>query len=288
MHTPEPAGTAEAFFLPRDGGGQRYCLLHRPPAGMRVRGALLYVHPWCEEMNKSRRMAALQARDLAARGWWVLQIDLLGCGDSSGDFGDARWAAWIDDVRAAARWLRERVDAPLWLWGLRVGTLLAADAVRDIEGVHGLLLWQPLAAGRSALQQFLLLLAAGAMQSGAAGAALREARAAFAAGQEVDVAGYTLAPGLAAALEGATLEVPARVRAIALLEVQGGGVPAAPTPTLARLAQAWQAAGHEVRHVAVVGPAFWQTTEIEDAPELIAATVRALQALEEPKPTVRA
>jgi len=33
-------------------------------------------------MNKSRRMAALQARVFAAMGFGVLQIDLFGCGDS--------------------------------------------------------------------------------------------------------------------------------------------------------------------------------------------------------------
>jgi len=281
LHTPEPAGSTEAFFLPRDGGGQRYCLLHRPPAGLRVRGAMLYVHPWCEEMNKSRRMAALQARDLAAHGWWVLQIDLLGCGDSSGDFGDARWPAWTADLHAAARWLRERVDAPLWLWGLRAGALIAADAARDIEGgVHGLLLWQPVTSGSTVLQQFLMLLAAGAMQSGAAPAAMREARAALAAGQQVQVAGYELAPALAAALEGATLEVPAAVRAVVMLEVLAAGVP--PSPALARLAPTWMQGGRDVRHAAVVGPAFWQTTEIEDAPDLIAATSGALQSPDGP------
>ncbi len=71
-----------------------------------MRGAVVYVHPFAEEMNKSRRMAALQSRALAAAGFAVLQIDLLGCGDSSGDFGDASWDEWIDDVLLAVRWLR--------------------------------------------------------------------------------------------------------------------------------------------------------------------------------------
>ncbi len=57
-------------------------------------------------MNKSRRMAALQARAFAAMGFGVLQIDLFGCGDSSGDFSDARWDIWKQDLaiaRAVAR-----------------------------------------------------------------------------------------------------------------------------------------------------------------------------------------
>jgi len=43
-------------------------------------------------MNKSRRMVALQARALAGRGFAVLQMDALGCGDSAGDMQDATWA----------------------------------------------------------------------------------------------------------------------------------------------------------------------------------------------------
>jgi alpha/beta superfamily hydrolase len=41
-----------------------------------------------EELNKSRHVAAAQARAFAAAGYSVLQIDLYGCGDSSGDFGE--------------------------------------------------------------------------------------------------------------------------------------------------------------------------------------------------------
>ncbi|MBK8384562.1 MAG: hypothetical protein IPL11_02315 [Candidatus Accumulibacter sp.] len=41
--------------------------------------------------NKSWRIVPLQARALATAGYAVLQIDLMGCGDSSGDFGDATW-----------------------------------------------------------------------------------------------------------------------------------------------------------------------------------------------------
>ncbi|WP_229425321.1 hypothetical protein [Massilia sp. Se16.2.3] len=83
----EPArAPADAFFLDTQ-GGRRFCLYHAPIG--ECRGALVYVHPFAEEMNRSRRMAALQARALAARGIGVLQLDLHGCGDSVGDFGDA-------------------------------------------------------------------------------------------------------------------------------------------------------------------------------------------------------
>src|SRR5687768_8838655 len=86
---PDRCMRTEAMFLSAPHGGRRFCLLHMPSRP--ARALVVYVHPFAEEMNKSRRMAALQARALAASGHAVLQIDLLGCGDSSGDFGDASW-----------------------------------------------------------------------------------------------------------------------------------------------------------------------------------------------------
>ena len=99
LASPEPA---RPFFLQR-GSRQLFCL-HYAPAGA-SRGAVVHVPAFAEEMNKSRRMASLQARALAAQGWHVLQLDLLGTGDSEGDFGDATWADWMDDVAEARRWL---------------------------------------------------------------------------------------------------------------------------------------------------------------------------------------
>ncbi|MEP6965262.1 MAG: hydrolase 2, exosortase A system-associated, partial [Polaromonas sp.] len=116
-------------------------------------------------MNKSRRMAALQARALAGAGFDVLQIDLLGCGDSSGDFGDATWQSWVSDVVQACHWLQNRSDmhdagstpAQLWLWGLRAGCLLAVEAARQLKRPCNFLFWQPPASGKTLLQQFLRL-----------------------------------------------------------------------------------------------------------------------------------
>ena len=113
---------AKAFFLPRTGepaSGQLFCLYH-PPQGD-CRGAVLYVPPFAEEMNRARRIAAQQARALAALGYGVLQPDLGGTGDSSGDFGEARWDSWKDDLAACCAWLGERIAQPPVLWCLRLG-----------------------------------------------------------------------------------------------------------------------------------------------------------------------
>jgi exosortase A-associated hydrolase 2 len=273
----------EPFFLTLGEGalGQRFALHHAPHTGP-AQGLVVYVHPFAEEMNKSRRMAALQARALAAAGYAVLQVDLLGCGDSGGDFADATWAQWVDDVVHACGWLRHRhappagqAPPPLWLWGLRVGCLLAVEAAAKIDGECSFLFWQPTTAGNTALQQFLRLKLAGELLDGNAKGAMATLRQQLADGQAAEIAGYSLNPALAVGLERTALRPFARPFHVEWLEVTtsaDGGL----SPASARCAEHWQQAGCQVRTRVVTGPAFWQTTEIEEAPELLSATTAAM------------
>jgi len=268
---------AESFFVDVEPGplGRRFGVCHRPAAGP-VRAALVYVHPFAEEMNKSRRMVSQQARRLASAGYLVLQMDLLGCGDSAGDFGDATWARWVDDVLAACRHAQTLVPGvPLWLWGLRAGCLLAAEAAARLDPATPLLFWQPTPNGAPILQQFLRLKAAGEMLSGGAKGVVDGLRAELAANQPVEVAGYTLNPGLAQGLQKASLRpVPTRVEWLEVsAQPEAGWSPAAQMAL-----QGWQRAGAALRSSLLSGPPFWHTTEIEDAPALWDATLAALQA----------
>ena len=283
QHVTQPS--FDAFFVADCIGGQRLCVFHAAQAMESApRAAVLYVHPFAEEMNKSRRMAALHARAVAAAGCDVLLIDLHGCGDSSGDFGDAGWQQWIDDVLRGCAWLRQRSSAPLWLWGLRAGALLAVEAARQAALDCNLLLWQPSTSGKTALQQFLRLkTAAGIVGGDAAAPSTQSLRAELDAGRAVEVAGYTLSPALAQGLAAAALQpLPCgsgAARRVEWIDVQvtldGDAQPGA----AARNAlEAWRQAGWQVRHRMVQGPSFWGTTEIEDAPSLLAASLDAVVA----------
>ena len=262
---------AEAFFLATPLGA-RYCLFHAPRG--HCRGALVYVHPFAEEMNKSRRMAAIQARALAALGYGVLQIDLAGCGDSDGEFGDARWEHWKADLAAASAWLQERLGQPVGLWGLRLGALLALDYARSAP-VAQLLLWQPVLQGAAFMTQFLRLRVAGAMLDGAeaAGSGTRELRARLQAGEALEIAGYLLAPQLAAsidALDAVQLAPSCRTHWI---EMVAGPERALP-PAAARVAAAWTS--EPLMHKVACAP-FWSTQEISESANLVAATCALFQ-----------
>lgn len=265
------------FFLPTD-AGHRFCAYH--PVGNHAElGAILYLHPFAEEMNKSRRMAALQAKALAAAGYHVLQIDLRGCGDSSGDFADASWSAWREDVLLAYRWLRTQSQAPLTLWGLRAGCLLAASVAVDMPEQANFIFWQPVVSGKQHWQQFMRLKMAGGLGSGQAKAIADELRQLLAAGKPIEIAGYSVLTGLVAGLEAAELLPPSvrpgRVSWFELSMRDDAGL----APVSKKFIEQWQAAGFNVEPKVVRGPGFWQTSEIEDAPELIVATLAAMESV---------
>jgi exosortase A-associated hydrolase 2 len=269
----------EALFLQSSeaAGGRRFAIHHAPRGP--ARAAVVHLHAFAEEMNKSRRMVALASRALAEAGCAVLQVDLAGCGDSSGEFSEATWDGWCTDALDAARWLTERHAAPLWLWGHRAGCLLAAQAARRMAAPCHLLFWQPSVNGKAVLQQFLRLKAAAQMQSGSGSGAVQALKQALAEGQAVEIAGYELGAAVANGLEQASLEPPpgrdgARLAWLEVTQRDPAALLPASVPALAK----WRAAGWEASDQVLAGPSFWQTVEVEEAPALVDATVAAVTA----------
>jgi exosortase A-associated hydrolase 2 len=228
-------------------------------------------------MNKSRHMAAVQAATLAEYGFEVLQLDLLGCGDSSGDFGDATWAAWLRDVEIGWQWLRDRTDATIWIWGHRTGCLLACECAVRRGQPTSLLLWQPVALGKVFLAQFLRMKIIGqALAEGESRSGVRELRETLARGEAVEVAGYRLSPDLALPLEQSELMAPPAGSRVRWFEIVASASDES-SPAARQRAEAWRQAGVEVALHAVAGPAFWQTQEITECPPLIQASITALR-----------
>lgn len=254
-------------------------LLLRYPAHGELQGRVLYIHPFAEELNKTRRMVHLQAERLAAAGFEVYQLDLFGCGDSSGEFGDASWAQWVDDVRRAVDCMQppSAAPSPLWLWGTRLGCVLASAAAALRPERLNFLFWQPLLSGQAQLQQLLRLISAGellAAQPSGEAAVLRER---LNQRQAVVVGGYMLSPALLDGMAEARLAPPAgRVDRVVWLDVTSSA--AAPAPAIAASCNEWLAGGAGLSYQQVQGPAFWQTVEMEDVPQLLDATMDALLA----------
>jgi exosortase A-associated hydrolase 2 len=264
----------QPFFLesPR---GSLFCLslvpTERPPLG-----GVLYLPPFAEEMHKSRRMAALQARALARAGYAVLQLDLSGCGDSGGDFGDATWDAWRDDVQLAHAWLAGQVPGAITLWGLRLGACLAVDMGAELARVTRLVLWQPVNNGEQFLNQFLRIkLASEMLSEGQAKTGTKDLLATLASGTPIEIGGYLLGSAMAQQLAKIKLAERTAHCNVEWIEV-GAEAGVHLSPASQRVVDTWRAAGTSVRTQTVRGEPFWATQEISECPALLEATCAAL------------
>ncbi|MBH1986570.1 MAG: hydrolase 2, exosortase A system-associated [Burkholderiales bacterium] len=257
---------------------RRFCLFTH--AMGRPRGAILYVHPFAEELNRSRRMVALATQAFAQQGWSVLQMDLRGCGDSEGDFSDACWDSWLADLDRAHAWLNTHLahGGPTVLWSLRAGSLLASSWLAQRGLSLPWLAWQPVFQGAQYLTQFLRIrLGADLASSSQSGNVLAELRAALKGGETVSVGGYGLSAALARGLEGSSFALhPGFHAPVSVIEVASGEPPELPPATSNWLNKARQA-GHACEGVATSGNRFWQSAEVEVALDMIAPSQAALQ-----------
>jgi exosortase A-associated hydrolase 2 len=271
------AVSADAFLLPV-GTGFRYCLLRLPARKTTLRGCLLLVPPFAEELNKSRRMIALAAERMAADNYAVLVMDYFGCGDSSGDFGDASWGEWLSDFERGYDWLASRYNnLPIWIWGVRAGALLATAGLKRIDRPANLIFWQPVVSGQLHLTQFVRLKFANAfLGQGSIRSNTQTLVKRLMAGETLEIAGYTLTPAIATGLAGSELGVPSGFTGnIVCLEVATAGNEDI-SPALRACAQSWREAGAAVRTQTTPGVPFWQTQQITEAPNLIEAMLTCL------------
>jgi len=275
------SGSIEAFYLDCT-PGQRFCIFFSPPILTTCNGSVLYVAPFAEEMNKSRHLAAEQARMLAAHGYAVLLIDLYGCGDSSGDFGDARWSIWKNDLLQGTDWLLRHVGAPISLLGVRLGALLAVDVANTIMlqrsdiTIQKLVFWQPALEGANYLTQFLRFrLAADVLSSSNSAINGSNAiRQRLQQGESIEIAGYLLSSDLAKEIE----MLDARPWKLEKLQVhwlecihdKGGEI----APSRQKLIDDWHNRGANLQVTKVICEPFWASSEIDSAPSLISTSTR--------------
>ena len=216
------------------GSDGRWFAFDHPPAGGRDLGDSVLAPPFAEELNRSRHMIAAQARAFAAMGWGVLLLDLYGTGDSDGEFADASWETWLEDIEAARRWLSGRGrTGPVALWGVRLGCLLALDALRRrSDGCPLCVLWQPVANGEAFLTQFLRVrTAAGLTRAGPGAETPKALRARLEAGETLAIGGHPPPPSLARSTDRPALAHPRPPPRRGVLREGPGGAPARPRPS---------------------------------------------------------
>ncbi len=116
----------ERLAFPNASGEQLSALLERPESG--VRAYALFAH--CFTCSKNIGTATSISHALAARGFAVLRFDFTGLGSSEGDFANTNFSSNVDDLVAAADFLRRNFRAPDVLIGHSLGgaAVIAAAA----------------------------------------------------------------------------------------------------------------------------------------------------------------
>ena len=92
----------------------------------------------CFTCGKDSHAATRISRQLTHRGIAVLRYDFAGLGDSGGEFADATFTSGVDDLVAAAAWLRDTHRAPSLLVGHSLGgaaVLAAASRLPEVTAV---------------------------------------------------------------------------------------------------------------------------------------------------------
>ena len=101
-----------------------------------TRGYALFAH--CFTCSKDLVAARRIATGLADRGIAVFRFDFTGLGHSDGEFANTTFASNVEDLVAAADWMRANLQAPSILVGHSLGgaaVLAAAHSVPEIKGV---------------------------------------------------------------------------------------------------------------------------------------------------------
>jgi putative redox protein len=106
------------------------------PPGSEPAAYALFAH--CFTCSKDLKSVGWISRALVERGIAVLRFDFTGIGESAGDFEDTDFSSNLDDLEAAADFLRREYQAPQILIGHSLGgaaVLAAAERVPEARAV---------------------------------------------------------------------------------------------------------------------------------------------------------
>lgn len=265
------------FFPERD--GRVFAVYHELIGDVTPWGNVLVVPAFNEEMNRCRSMVTMQAQALARLGIGTLVVDLFGTGESDGNYCDARWDIWLDNVCTGIQWLESQPGGCVGLLGIRLGVPLALAAWQRDKRPRTMVAWQAVVDGKAYLTQFMRMrIAANMDRTDIPKETTASMRAQLMGGQSIEVAGYEIHPELSTAIESIRLSelMPHGLSSIAWYE-KTSGEDKSISPASERLLDSWRLAQCAPEVVAFEGPAFWALHDRFVAPDLVAHTVDFFQ-----------
>jgi exosortase A-associated hydrolase 2 len=238
------------------------------------RAHIIFLPPFCEEMNRCRHLVSDQAKRFANDGYSCLILDPYGTGDSEGELAHASWAAWHTDVMTAVQWCQEQYPAPYILWGLRLGALLALDVAATHTGQFSkLLLWQPVTNGKTYLTQILRARIAYLAGNELPPETTEEMRINLQQGKTVEVAGYVLGGQLAGDIDKLSASNFSSLSGVDIQWLQQTARPEEPPASaVKKFIDQLVSQGNHVQTTLFQSPLIWQLSERADCHQLLEKT----------------
>lgn len=239
--------------------------------------ALIFIPPFAEEMNKSRKMMKSMLEATAEYGDGFL-FDLYGTGDSEGHLEQATWVKWKHNLDDYVEFVMSSGNyTSVEFICLRSGSLLLNDWLNDIHGsdserpIDGIHYWNPVVKAQQFITQFLRLkLAAEMMRSDGDKRTTKDLMAELQQNGQLEVAGYMLNNVLIEEMLEARISLPEHYAETSLFyyDVSGRGTL---TPAISNAASSIRKAeGYNIN--TIKGLQFWSTQEISMCEELLNVT----------------
>ena len=103
------------------------------PIDQKPHAYAIFAH--CFTCNKNLSAVKNITRELTSNGFGVLRFDFTGLGESEGDFENTNFSGNVEDLVAAADYLKENYQAPTLLVGHSLGGATVIFAAADIDSV---------------------------------------------------------------------------------------------------------------------------------------------------------
>jgi putative redox protein len=103
------------------------------PVNQHPHNYAIFAH--CFTCNKNLSAVKNIGKALTSKGFGVLRFDFTGLGESEGDFADTNFSGNVEDLIAAADYLKENYQAPTLLVGHSLGGAAVIFAATEIESI---------------------------------------------------------------------------------------------------------------------------------------------------------
>jgi exosortase A-associated hydrolase 2 len=243
-------------------------------ASKAIHHAVIILPPFAEEMNKSRHIFKQLLTELAQHQYYGFMLDNYGTGDSEADLDLATISLWRDDLQLLLQHLAHWRFSSVSFIALRFGALQLFDLLNHVKlplPIKQVVLWQPMFDPKRFWQQFCRIKIAEAMANGDK-VNQTQIEQQLVEGQVVEIAGYPINLAFYQSIQQIDSSLPVILTRVALswFELSKLDTLAVPVQKMHdNLEKKCQLNFQQIK-----AEAFWQTTELATADQLIHLTLQ--------------